>query len=114
MRITFAACAPVCVGWDCAAALRYSSARSLAEGEEPSFAAVHSTRVGRETRKVLRLASWDLQERFRVAIAQRRAEVEKQKAKQASANLAIDWFDKTTSRVTEIKASVDEVKGLEA
>ncbi|CCF49112.1 hypothetical protein NDA14_001169 [Ustilago hordei] len=91
-----------------------SSARSLAEGEEPSFAAVHSTRVGRETRKVLRLASWDLQERFRVAIAQRRAEVEKQKAKQASANLAIDWFDKTTSRVTEIKASVDEVKGLEA
>ncbi|KAJ1021426.1 hypothetical protein NDA13_005467 [Ustilago tritici] len=91
-----------------------SSARSLAEGEEPSFAAVHSTRVGRETRKVLRLASWDLQERFRVAIAQRRAEVEKQKAKQASANLAIDWFDKITSRVTEIKASVDEVKGLEA
>ncbi|SPC66418.1 related to FZO1 - GTP-binding protein, required for biogenesis of mitochondria [Ustilago sp. UG-2017b] len=91
-----------------------SWARSLAEGEEPSLAAVHSTRVGRETRKVLRLASWDLQERFRVAIAQRRAEVEKQKAKQASANLAIDWFDKTTSRVTEIKASVDEVKGLEA
>ncbi|KAJ1020351.1 hypothetical protein NDA18_005947 [Ustilago nuda] len=91
-----------------------SSARSLAEGEEPSFAAVHSTRVGRETRKVLRLASWDLQERFRVAIAQRRAEVERQKAKQASANLAIDWFDKTTSRVTEIKASVDEVKSLEA
>ena len=91
-----------------------SWARSLAECEEPSLAAVHSTRVGRETRKVLRLASWDLQERFRVAIAQRRAEVEKQKAKQASANLAIDWFDKTTSRVTEIKASVDEVKGLEA
>lgn len=91
-----------------------SSSRSLAEGEEPSFTAVHSARVGRETRKVLRLASWDLQERFRVAIAQRRAEVEKQETKQASANLAIDWFDKTTSRVTEIKTSVDEVKGLEA
>ncbi|KAJ1024179.1 hypothetical protein NDA16_003018 [Ustilago loliicola] len=91
-----------------------STSRSLAEGEEPSFSAVHSARVGRETRKVLRLASWGLQERFRVAIAQRRAEVEKQEGKQASANLAIDWFDKTTCRVTEIKTSVDEVKGLDA
>lgn len=91
-----------------------TSSRSVREGEEPSFTAVHSARVGRETRKVLRLASWDLQERFRVAIAQRRAEVEKQEAKQASANLAIEWFDKTTSRVTEIRTSVDEVKGLEA
>ncbi|SPO31642.1 related to FZO1 - GTP-binding protein, required for biogenesis of mitochondria [Ustilago trichophora] len=91
-----------------------SSSSVKSQGEEPSFTAVHSARVGRETRKVLRLASWDLQERFRVAIAQRRAEVEKQEAKQASANLAIEWFDKTTSRVTDIRGEVDEVKGLEA
>ncbi|SPO30388.1 related to FZO1 - GTP-binding protein, required for biogenesis of mitochondria [Ustilago trichophora] len=91
-----------------------SSSSVKSEGEEPSFTAVHSARVGRETRKVLRLASWDLQERFRVAIAQRRAEVEKQEAKQASATLAIEWFDKTTSRVTDIRGQVDEVKGLEA
>lgn len=91
-----------------------SASSSQAQGEEASFTAVHSARVGRETRKVLRLASWDLQERFRVAIAQRRAEVEKQEAKQASANLAIDWFDKTTSRVTQIRGQVDVVKGLEA
>ncbi|SNX87875.1 probable GTP-binding protein, required for biogenesis of mitochondria [Melanopsichium pennsylvanicum] len=79
-----------------------------------SFTAVQSARVGRETRKVLRLASWDLQERFRVAIGQRRAEVEKQESKQTSAKIAIDWFDKTTSRVIEIKEDVDAVKGLEA
>ncbi|CBQ71274.1 related to FZO1-GTP-binding protein, required for biogenesis of mitochondria [Sporisorium reilianum SRZ2] len=91
-----------------------TSDASSSSSEEASFAAVHSARVGRETRKVLRLASWDLQERFRVAIAQRRAEVERQEAKQASANLAIDWFDKTTARVTAIRGEVDEVKGLEA
>lgn len=95
-------------------ALTSLSPTSSNEGQEASFGAVHSARVGRETRKVLRLASWDLQERFRVAIAQRRAEVEKQEAKQASANLAIDWFDKTTSRVNGIRGEVDEVKGLEA
>ncbi|GAK67368.1 transmembrane GTPase fzo1 [Moesziomyces antarcticus] len=91
-----------------------SSGGDEQRGEEVSFGAVHSARVGRETRKVLRLASWDLQERFRVAIAQRRAEVEKQEAKQASANLAIEWFDTTTARVGEIKSTVDHVKGLEA
>ncbi|KAJ9475921.1 Mitofusin FZO1 [Pseudozyma hubeiensis] len=90
------------------------SSSSNSQDEEPSFTAVHSARVGRETRKVLRLASWDLQERFRTAIAQRRAEVEKQEAKQASANLAIEWFDQTTSRVTNIRGQVDDVKGLEA
>lgn len=89
------------------------SLTALRQDGEPSFTAVHSARVGRETRKVLRLASWDLQERFRVAIAQRRAQVEKQEAKQASANLAIDWFNKTTSRVTDIRGRVDQVKGLE-
>ena len=91
-----------------------SASSSSSSGEEASFTAVHSARVGRETRKVLRLASWDLQERFRVAIAQRRAEVEKQEAKQASAQLAIEWFDQTTSRVSQIRTHVDEVKGLEA
>ncbi|PWY97852.1 hypothetical protein BCV70DRAFT_202342 [Testicularia cyperi] len=95
-------------------ALAGSKSASSTEADEVSFSALHSARIGRETRKVLRLASWDLQERFRVAIAQRRAEVEKQEAKQQSANLAIKWFDETSSRVGSIRGVVEEVKGLES
>jgi mitofusin len=39
------------------------------------FVEAHSARVSKETRKALRLASWDLSERFRVAMEERGKEV---------------------------------------
>ncbi|KAJ7180500.1 transmembrane GTPase fzo1 [Mycena filopes] len=39
--------------------------------DDKQWEAEHSVRIGRETRKVLRLASWDLRERFRGAMEER-------------------------------------------
>ncbi|BGP18104.1 hypothetical protein JCM10213_001417 [Rhodosporidiobolus nylandii] len=55
------------------------SSSSTAGGPPISFATAHSDRISRETRKVLRLAGFDLRERFRVALesaAEERKEVE--------------------------------------
>jgi len=39
-----------------------------------TFSSAHSDRIARETRKVLRLAGWDLRERFRAALDKSAAE----------------------------------------
>ena len=49
-------------------------ASGKAAGTE-SFVAGHAERIGRETRKVLRLATWDLRERFRTAMEENGREV---------------------------------------
>ncbi|EPQ26192.1 uncharacterized protein PFL1_06128 [Pseudozyma flocculosa PF-1] len=82
-------------------------------GEVRSFTAQHSARVSRETRKVLRLATWDLQERFRDAIAQKRQEVEREEAKAKSAQMALEYFAGAEAQVGRVRAKVDEVVGLE-
>ena len=43
--------------------------------EDEMFVNAHAGRISRETRKVLRLASWDLRERFRAAMDERGKEV---------------------------------------
>ncbi|KAI0055449.1 hypothetical protein BV25DRAFT_1790948, partial [Artomyces pyxidatus] len=43
--------------------------------QDATFVGVHAARVSRETRKVVRLASWDLKERFRAATEERGKEV---------------------------------------
>lgn len=48
---------------------------SLSPSSPPvTFSTAHSDRIARETRKVLRLAGWDLRERFRAALDQSAAE----------------------------------------
>lgn len=70
------------------------------------FATMHSMRTMREVRKVLRLASWDIQEKFRVAISQRRAEVNKAEAQEKLATTAIEWLTQTASRSAAIQSEV--------
>ena len=60
----------------------------------------------REVRKVLRLASWDIQEKFRVAISQRRAEVSKAEAQEKLADAAIEWLTQTAARSAAIQSEV--------
>lgn len=79
----------------------------------PTFAALHAGRVSRETRKVLRLASWDLQERFRIAIAARRAEVERQEGKEKSADEAMQWFEQVGGRTEEVRSALQTIKSWE-
>ncbi|WFD29718.1 mitofusin [Malassezia sp. CBS 17886] len=81
--------------------------RALLRHSTDVFATMHAARVTRETRKVLRLASWDLQEKFRVAVAKRRSDVEKTEAQEKCAALAHQWFAQTVERSTELSHKVD-------
>ena len=74
-----------------------------------SFATAHSDRISRETRKVLRLAGWDLRERFRAALeksAVERREVEGRVGKDVE---AIRWLDEFVERVRVEELRVDAI-----
>ncbi|KAJ7634152.1 hypothetical protein DFH06DRAFT_1221237 [Mycena polygramma] len=60
-------------------------------------------RIGRETRKVLRLASWDLRERFRGAMEERGKEVKIAEEGEKRALKAQEWFGSVGERVGEVR-----------
>jgi mitofusin 2 len=70
--------------------------------DEP-FVDAHATRVARETRKVLRLASWDLKERLRVATDERSREVRSAEETERHAVHATEWFTKVGQRISDIR-----------
>lgn len=70
--------------------------------EELKFVNAHCTRIGRETRKVLRLASWDLRERFRGALVDREKEVKMQEEREAQAIKAGEFFGGVVERAEEV------------
>ena len=76
------------------------------KGEEGSFVGANASRVSRETRKVLRLASWDLRERFRAAMEERGREVHGAEETERRAKKALDWFNEVENRAGEVRQSV--------
>ena len=60
--------------------------------EQELFVNAHAGRVSRETRKVLRIASWDLQKRFRTTMESRGKEVQDAEALEKKARKALDYF----------------------
>ncbi|RPD54674.1 hypothetical protein L226DRAFT_535823 [Lentinus tigrinus ALCF2SS1-7] len=76
------------------------------KGEEGSFVGANSSRVSRETRKVLRLASWDLRERFRAAMEESGREVHGAEEMERQAKKALDWFTEVESRTGEVRETV--------
>lgn len=85
---------------------------SLADASDPTgrgqFVEAHSTRVSKETRKVLRLASWDLRERFRVAMEERGKEVKTAEELEENALRAIEFFGEMTNRTELIRGKVED------
>lgn len=75
------------------------------------FSTMHATRITRETRKVLRLAGWDLQEKFRIAIAQRRSDVAHAEEQAKVATFALQWFAVTAAKsaqlTSDVRAAID-------
>ena len=63
----------------------------------------HAARVARETRKVLRLASWDLKERFRIAMDERTHEVRGAEETERRAIRAKEWFTEVGQRTAGIR-----------
>ena len=76
---------------------------SLGTQEEPLFVDAQAARVTRETRKVLRLAAWDLKERFRVAIEERSREVKGAEEMERRAVRAKEWFTTVRHRTADIR-----------
>ncbi|KAI6129712.1 hypothetical protein EDD16DRAFT_1543596 [Pisolithus croceorrhizus] len=66
--------------------------------EAETFINAHAGRVSRETRKVLRLASWDLRERFRVAMEERGREVREAEELERNARNALQFFHEVERR----------------
>ncbi|KIK98982.1 hypothetical protein PAXRUDRAFT_823268 [Paxillus rubicundulus Ve08.2h10] len=60
--------------------------------EQELFVNAHCGRVSRESRKVLRMASWDLRERFRTAMEERGQEVRSAEELEKKALKALNYF----------------------
>ncbi|KDQ62052.1 hypothetical protein JAAARDRAFT_29952 [Jaapia argillacea MUCL 33604] len=80
--------------------------------ESQLFANEHSARISRETRKVLRLASWDLKERFRVAMDERGKEVKDAEETEKKAMRALGYFQDMSRRTGEVREKVRFVGSL--
>lgn len=78
------------------------TARTAALVDLP-FAEAHASRIGRESRKVIRLAAWDLRERFRGAMEERANEVRDAEEKEAKAIKAVGWFGEVGVRTEEAR-----------
>jgi mitofusin len=72
----------------------------------PSFVDSQAERVGKETRKVLRLASWDLRERFKGAMEDRDREVKGSEELEEKARKAKEWFESVVKRTGGIREEV--------
>ncbi len=71
--------------------------------QEVHFVDAHASRVSRETRKVLRMASWDLKERYRNATEVRTREVKGAEEKETRAFKAKEWFSDVGRRTRKIR-----------
>ncbi|KAK8843427.1 hypothetical protein IAR55_007084 [Kwoniella newhampshirensis] len=70
------------------------------------FADAQSARVGKEVRKVMRLAAWDLRERFRAAVDARGEVVKESEEVERRAVKALKWFEEVDKRVESIREEV--------
>ncbi|KAJ3500218.1 hypothetical protein NMY22_g19332 [Coprinellus aureogranulatus] len=68
-----------------------------------SFVDAHATRVGKETRKVLRLAGWDLRQRFRDTMEQSTKEVKSAEDAERKAKKASEWFGDIAAKAVDVK-----------
>jgi mitofusin len=76
--------------------------------EELKFVNAHCSRVSRETRKVLRLASWDLRERFRGALEERSKEVKNQEEVERNSVKALDFFAAVAEKADNVRQVVHQ------
>jgi mitofusin len=73
-----------------------------------TYAELQSARLQREARKVVRLASWDLRERFRAALEEKNNIVKQSEEDEKHAGQALEYFVGIHSRVDDIKKDMGE------
>lgn len=90
-----------------------SLSSSCASSYTLGFVEGHAERVSKETRKVLRLACWDLRERFRVALQERQQQVKESEDIERRAEEAMRWFESVGERAQMIRKQI-RVEELES
>lgn len=95
------------VGRSLQATLSTSSGTSSgSDSEQVPFAEYHSQRMGKESRKVMRLISWDARERFRGALNERMNAVKQGEQEVKKADEALGFFAGIEDKVTAIRNTV--------
>jgi len=82
---------------------------TAASGESEDWVEANAERVGRETRKVLRLASWDLKQRVVATIDERTKEVKAAEEVERISKWAMDWFGQAKNRTSQVLEQVQDV-----
>ena len=82
---------------------------SAASGESEDWIEANVDRVGRETRKVLRLASWDLKQRIAADIDERAKEVKTAEDVERKSKKAMVWFGQAKDRTVQVLEQVQDV-----
>ncbi|KAI0049454.1 transmembrane GTPase fzo1 [Auriscalpium vulgare] len=79
--------------------------------EEATFVGGSAARISRETRKVLRLAAWDLKERFRTAMDERGREVKTAEDTERRATKALEKFKEVEGKTVDVRvhARLDQI-----
>ncbi|RDB18939.1 Transmembrane GTPase fzo1 [Hypsizygus marmoreus] len=81
------------------------------DGERETYVDAHASRISKETRKVLRLASWDLREKFRGALEERSKEVKGAEEMEKKATRAKEWFIDVGRRTGEVRVGAGLANG---
>ncbi|OCF31372.1 mitofusin [Kwoniella heveanensis BCC8398] len=82
------------------------SSGSQGDDASVSFSDAQAARVGKEVRKVMRLAAWDLRERFRAAVEARGEAVKASEQMERRAVKALKWFEEVEKKVETIREEV--------
>lgn len=88
---------------------RQLDASASSPSSSGSWAESESVRISKETRKVLRLAGWDLRERFRSALDKAREEEDEAKRSQKAARDALDWLERFQGKIEQLGGQVEVV-----
>ena len=86
--------------------IRTQLLRDIEGRPEETFVESNMERISRETRKVLRLASWDLKERFRGAMDDSSCKVQNAEEVEKKTQGALDWFDGVQAKTGEVRETV--------
>lgn len=86
-----------------------NSLKDSAPGGSGDWVKENAERVGRETRKVLRLASWDLKQRIATAIDERAKEVKTAEDIEKKSGRAVDWFGQAKERTGKVLEQVQDL-----
>ena len=75
-----------------------------------TFSEDHKERLSRTVRQVMRLGSYDLQERFRVALAEKKGNVEHFEKEERESLERIDYFGEAKEKVEVVRRKVSRVE----